>query len=110
MVCGVPHFTLNLHAAAYLLQGKSHELKIYGQSSYTGKKLNYGMLEDQDFFVDGKLLFDLGIKYCYKQNLKLSLDCENIFDTYHYICGPSYEYVPEFQKGRMLMASVSYQF
>lgn len=110
MVCAVPHFTLNLHAASYLLQGNTHELKIYGQSSYTGKKLNYGMQENQDFFVDGKLLFDLGIKYSYKQNLKLSLDCENIFDTYHYICGPNYEYVPEFQKGRMLMASVSYRF
>ena len=110
MVCEVPHFTLNLHAASYLLQGKTHEIKIYGHSSYTGRKLNYGMSEEEDFFVDGKLLFDLGIQYRYKQIFQLSLDCENIFDTYHYICGPSYDYMPDFQKGRMLMASVSYRF
>ena len=73
-------------------------------------RMEDGMSEEEDFFVDGKLLFDLGIQYRYKQIFQLSLDCENIFDTYHYICGPSYDYMPDFQKGRMLMASVSYRF
>ena len=110
MVCDVPHFTLNIHPSLQLLQGKTHEFKIYGHSTYTGKMLNYQTTEDEDFFVDGKLLFDLGIMYRYKQRLQLSLDCENIFDTYHYLCGPNYQYIPHIQRGRTLMASISYQF
>jgi iron complex outermembrane receptor protein len=58
--------------------------------------------------MDAKILFDLGVKYCYNQRLQVSLDCENIFDTYNYICGPSYQSVPIFQRGRTLMASISY--
>ena len=110
MVCGVPHFTLNLHAGYFLLQSKSHELKVYGHSTYMGKKLNFTMEEETDFFVDDILLFDLGIKYRYKKHLQLSFDCENIFNKDHYICGPNYQYAPLFQRGRSLMASVSYQF
>lgn len=110
MVCGVPHFTLNLHGAWKLLQKTNHEIKIYGHSAYTGRKLNYTMSEESDFFIKDKLLFDLGFKYRYKQRLQLSFDCENILDTDHYLSGPSFTYVPEFQRGRSLMASISYQF
>ena len=109
MVCGVPHFTLNLHTSINLLQEKKHKLKVYGQLSYTGRKLQYQLLEEKDFFVDAKLIFDVGLKYCYKQFFQFNLDCENLFDTYHYICGPNYMYVPQYQKGRTLMASVSFQ-
>ena len=63
--------------------------------------------EVDDFYVDGTLLFDFGIKYCYKQWMQFSFDCENIFDTDHYICGPNYQYVPQIQRGRTLMASFS---
>lgn len=107
MVCGVPHFTLNLHGALQLLQGKTHELKIYGHSTYSGRQLNFMEEEVDDFYVDGTLLFDFGIKYCYKQWMQFSFDCENIFDTDHYICGPNYQYVPQIQRGRTLMASFS---
>ncbi len=110
LICDVPHFTLNLHGAWKLLQQKNHEIKVYGNSSYYGRKLNYSLKEDDDYFLSGKLLFDLGIKYNYRQMYQLSLDCENIFDTYSYLCGPTYQYAPMFQRGRTLMASFSVQF
>lgn len=109
IICDVPHFTLNLHGAWKLLQEKDHEVKVYGKSSYLGKKLNYSSKEKDDFFVDGKLLFDLGVKYRYRQLFQLSLDCENIFNTDYYLCGPSYLYAPMFQRGRTLMASLAVQ-
>ena len=110
IVCGVPHFTLNVHGAWKLVQGKTHELKVYGHSNYIGRKLNYQIMSEDDFFIDGKWLFDLGIKYGYKQRLQISLDCENILNTDHYICGPNIQFTPKFQRGRTLMASLSYQF
>jgi iron complex outermembrane receptor protein len=110
MVCNVPHFTLNLHGALKLIQGKTHELKVYGDSKYIGRKLNFQMEKEKDFFVDGVMLFDLGIKYMYKQRQQFSFDCENILNTDFYICGPNYQYAPKFQRGRSLMASLSYQF
>lgn len=110
MVCGVPHFTFNLHAGLFLLKSKAHELKVSGHTTYMGRKLNYTAEEKTDFFVDDVLLFDLGVKYRYQKRLQFSFDCENILNIDHYICGPNYQYVPYFQKGRSLMASVSYQF
>ena len=109
MICNVPHLTLNLHGAWKMIQGKTHEVKLYGHSQYIGRKLNYSMIAD-DFFVDAKCLFDVGMKYSYRQRLQLSLDCENIFNTDHYICGPNYQHAPKIQRGRTLMASVAYQF
>ena len=110
MVCGVPHFTLNLHGSWKLLHGKTHELKIYGHSEYVGRRLNFSMEEKDDFYVDGKLLFDLGVKYSYRQRAQLSLDCENIFDTDHYICGTNTHNSPYWKRGRTLMASLSWKF
>ena len=110
MVCNVPHFTFNLHGAWKALQHGQHEIKIYGHSKYIGKRLNYSFEEEDDFFVDGKLLFDVGAKYMYNQRLQISLDCENIFDTVFYICGPNNHHAPHFQRGRNLMAAVSYRF
>jgi len=109
VVNSVPHLTLNLHGAWKLIERKRHEVKVYGHSSYIGRKLNFQPNgEDLDYWMDAKILFDLGVKYCYNQRLQVSLDCENIFDTYNYICGPSYQSVPIFQRGRTLMASISY--
>ena len=111
MVNNVPHFTFNLHGAYKLLQGNNHQLKVYGNSSYTGRVLNFvTMKENEDFYVDAKMIFDLGIQYRYRQRLQFSLDCENIFNTDHYICGPNSQRVPHFQRGRSLMASLSYNF
>lgn len=110
IVNNVPHLTMNLHGAWKLLQGKKHEVKFYGHGSYTGKKLNLETEEKKDFFVDGKMLFDLGIKYGYRQKLQLSLDCENILNTDSYLCGSRNIMTPIFQRGRTFMASFSYKF
>ena len=107
-VTGVPHFTLNLHGAWKLIQQKNHELKVYGHAAYSGRKLNYMPLEAQDYYLDAKLLFDLGLKYSYGKHLQFALDCENLFNTDHYVCGPDPKYLPHFQRGRTLMASISF--
>ena len=109
-VTGVPHFTLNLHGAYKLLQTANHKLKVYGHASYEGRKLNYTNKEASDFYVDGTMLFDLGMKYDYRNHLQLSLDCENILNTDRYLCGSNLRKQPMFQRGRTLMASISYQF
>ena len=111
MVNGVPHFTLNLHASYRLLDIAGHQLKLYGHAAYTGRKLNYTYLDQAgDFFVEGSMIFDAGVQYLYRQRLQLALDCENIFDRDHYLCGPNYHNAPYFQRGRSLMASLAYQF
>lgn len=110
IVTNVPHFTMNLHGAYKLIQAKSHELKIYGNAKYQSKMLNYTHYESDDYYVDGNILFDLGMKYSFRQRLQLTLDCENIFDTIEYLCGPTTNSTPIFRHGRMLMGSISYQF
>ena len=56
------------------------------------------------------MLFDLGMKYSYRNRLQLSLDCQNILNTDRYLCGVSVERHPQFQRGRSLMASVAFHF
>lgn len=110
-VTDVPHLTLNLHGAYKFLQTDNHEFKLYGHVSYTGRKLNQTNYEKEDYYVKAQTLFDLGIKYTYHQRLKLSLDCENLLNTDHYLCGPIIDKRhPIFQHGRTFMASISYQF
>lgn len=109
-VTGVPHFTLNLHGAYKLLQTARHELKIYGHASYESRKLNYTDKEADDFYLDATMLFDLGLKYGYRNHLQLSLDYENILNTDRYLCGSIQKKHPIFQRGRTLMASISYLF
>ena len=109
IVNNVPHFTVNLNGAWKLLKSQNHELKVYGHASYTGRKLNFTYFEKEDFYVDAKLLFDLGVQYHYRQHLQLSFDVENILNTDHYICGNNYWKAPLLQRGRTLMASVAFQ-
>lgn len=109
IVNNVPHFIMNLNGSWKLLKSRNHELKFYGHASYTGRKLVYADQEEHDFYVASKLLFDLGTQYRYKQCLQLSLDVENILNTDHYICGNNNCNAPVLQRGRTLMASVSFQ-
>ena len=109
LVGNVPHFTLHLHGAWKLADGNTHKVKVYGHTRYLGKKLNYTSHQEDDFFLNGKWLFDLGVKYRYRQLLTLSLDCENLFNTDYYICGPSIQDAPVFHRGRTLMGSISFQ-
>lgn len=109
-VNNVPLFTLNLHGAYKLLQTANHELKVYAHPSYTGRKLNFTPFQATDYYIDGKWKLDLGVKYSFRRHLSFSLDCENLFNTSDYVCGPVNSFLPLFQRGRNLMASVSYQF
>ena len=109
-VNNVPHFTLNLHGAYKLVQNDKHELKVYAHPYYTSRRLNYTPYEATDFYVDGKWKLDLGMKYSFRHRLSFSVDCENLFNTTDYICGTSDRYMPQFLRGRNVMASVAYQF
>lgn len=109
IVNNVPHCIVNLNGAWNLLKSNHHELRVNGHASYIGRKLNYTSWEEQDFYVGARLYFDLGAQYRYKQCLQLSLDVENILNTDRYICGVNLWRVPLLQRGRNLMASVSFQ-
>ena len=109
-VTGVPHFTLNLHGAYKLLETNNHQLKVYGHASYEGRKLNFTDYEEDDYYVNATMLFDLGLKYSYRQHLQLTLDCENLLNTERYLAGPNPYQHPLFQRGRSLMASVAFSF
>jgi len=107
-VTAVPHFTMNLHGAYKLIQTASHELKIYGHASYIGRRLNQTEYLKDDYYVKAQALFDLGIKYSYRQRMDISLDCENLLNSDRYLCGPLENMHPIFQRGRTLMASIAF--
>ena len=107
-VTAVPHFTMNLYGAYKLIQTDSYEFKVYGHASYIGRRLNLtGRMED-DYYVKAEALFDLGIKYSYRQRLTFSLDCENLLNSDRYLCGPVDMMHPLFQRGRTLMATMAF--
>ena len=107
-VTAVPHFTMNLHGAYKLIQTVSHELKVYGHASYIGRRLNQTEYLKDDYYVKAQALFDLGVKYSYRQHLDISLDCENLLNSDRYLCGPLDTFHPIFQRGRNLMASIAF--
>ena len=109
-VTEVPHFTFNLHGAYKLLKTAHHEFKIHGHVSYIGRQLNQTNRVEDDYYLKAQTIFDLGVKYSYRQRLKLSLDCENLLNTDRYLCGPTESTYPIFQRGRTLMASIAYSF
>ena len=109
-VTSVPHFTMGLFGAYKLFQTASHELKVYGHASYIGRQLNQTDFEKDDYYLKAQALFDLGIKYSYRQRLNISLDCENLLNSDRYVTEPISDRHPVFQRGRTLMASVAYTF
>ena len=109
-VTGVPHFTMSLHGAYKLIQTASHEFKVYGHASYIGRRLNQTEVLADDYYLNGQALFDLGVRYSYRQRLNFSLDCENLLNSDRYLCETFTNRHPIFQRGRTLMASVAYTF
>ncbi len=110
IVNNVPHVTVNLHGAWKLLHGEEHQLKTYGHATYTGRRLDLRSTEDEDSYLSGNLLLALGLQYRYRQHLQLSLDCENIFNTDHYLCSMDLMNRRYIQRGRTLMAAIAFQF
>jgi len=118
-VLAVPKVTANLNIAYKLLDKHRHELKIYGNAKYTGRKTlskfsrELGMApgrKKQDYNLNSTLAVDAGIKYTYNQRLSLSADCENLMDTDRFFSGPDFMMFPYYERGRNLIVAASYQF
>lgn len=117
-VSAVPNITVNMNIAYKFLQHKKHELKARVNAHLTGSKL----LQEHDldpatytsFTVSSKLdermQFDAGINYAYDKWLKLSLDCENIFNTNQFLAGPQYNMFPQFDRSRTIMGTIAFTF
>lgn len=113
----VPNQTANLNLGWKVIDNESHQLKIYGNAKYTGKTLvqekgfdDSGTLVNTDYYLKRRVIFDLGIKYTYDNHLQIACDCENLLNTDHYIAGPEWTMYPYYQRGRTVMASISYLF
>ena len=121
-VLAVPKMTANLNIAYKLLDKKKHELKIYGNAKYTGiktlsknvssifKTLLEMKRETEEYDLSSTLVVDAGIKYTFNQRLTLSLDCENLMDTDHFLARPEFTMFPYYERGRNLMVAASYHF
>lgn len=110
-VHNVPHLTCNLHGSWKLVQSKNHELKIYGNAYFTDRTLVYKNTKaDEDYYTDSQCIFDLGMKYGYRQRLTLSVDIENILNTDNYLCGNYHNNAPIFLRSRNVMGTLSYTF
>ena len=105
-VYSVPSVTANLHLAWKPLVTKKHELQLYGNLKYTGKKRIFSS-NLQHFYIADRTLVDAGASYTIMKGVKLSLDVENIFNTDSYIDGPTVQMFPYFQRQRTLMSSIS---
>ena len=103
----VPSFTSNLHLVWKPLMTKQHEVQIYGNVKYTGRKLMFSPSLDH-FYVDGQFCCDAGASYSLMNRVKLSVDIENIFNTDSYISGPTVLVFPYFQRQRTVMGAISF--
>ena len=111
-VAAVPNMTSNLNVAYKLLRTPRHQVKVYGNAHYLGNTLvlandftkNPSGIE---YYLDGRVIFDLGVKYSLGSRYHVTVDCENLLNTDKYLLGPAYDMYPYYQRGRTVMASVS---
>ncbi|MBR0049408.1 MAG: TonB-dependent receptor [Prevotella sp.] len=106
-VYSVPSITANLHLGWKPMITSKHEVQLYGNLQYIGRKLMVSPTFD-DFYIADRTLLDVGISYKFMNRVKLSFDVENIFNTDSYVCGPTVLVFPYFQRGRTLMGSISF--
>ena len=112
-VACVPNQSANLNIGWKFIDKARHQLKLYGNIKYIGNTLvqtyvlNKTVFEEEDYYLNRKLIFDAGVKYSYNKLLQLSLDCENVFNTDRYVTGPEWNMYPNLLRGRNLMASVT---
>ena len=106
-VFSVPSFTSNLHLIWKPLVTKKHELQLYGNLKYTGKKYIFAS-NLHHFYIADRMLVDLGASYSIMNRIKLNFDVENVFNTDSYIDGPTVQIFPYCQRLRTLMGSVSF--
>lgn len=110
-IYSVPSFTANLAFNKRLLQvNNNHHLWLTAGLHYTSKTLNKAnsrVAGSEDFYLDGRVLVDLGLKYNYNDFMQFSLDCDNVFNTTYEIGGT--HYIPYCYPGRILMGTVSFK-
>lgn len=111
-VAGVPNMTANLNIAYKLLRTPRHQIKVYTNIHYLGKNLAIGTdhsrvpptIED---YLNSRVIFDLGAKYSLNNRYHITVDCENVFNTDKFLLGSAYDMLPEYQRGRTIMASLA---
>ena len=77
-------------------------------TSRTLNKANSHIANSEDFYLDGRALVDLGLKYNYGDFMQFSLDCDNVFNTHYEIGGT--HYIPFRYPGRIVMGTISFKF
>ena len=109
-IYSVPKFTANLTCSKRLVNAGNHLLWLAASFKFGSKTLNKAnsrVQGSEDFELSSNAIFDLGLKYTYHNDIQLSLDCDNIFDSSYYIGGSFY--VPYYAQGRTIMATVSFK-
>ena len=109
-IYSVPKFTANLTCSKRLMNAENHLLWLaagFKFGSKTINKANSRVVGSEDFELSSNAIFDLGLKYTYRDAIQLSLDCDNVFDKSYYIGGSFY--VPYRAQGRTIMATVSFK-
>ena len=109
-IYSVPKFTANLTCSKRLMSAENHLLWLaagFKFGSKTINKANSRVVGSEDFELSSNAIFDLGLKYTYRDAIQLSLDCDNVFDKSYYIGGSFY--VPYRAQGRTIMATVSFK-
>ena len=107
-IYSVPWFIANLTCEQRLLNKGKHSLWLSGNLRYTSRTLNKAnsrIKDSKDFYLNGKALLDLRLKYDYNRMIMFSLDCDNVFNTNYEIGGTSY--LPYQYPCRMLMGTIS---
>lgn len=112
----VPSFMLNITLGRQLLKKEDHQLWVSANIRHTSRVLQRAATtippkSDDDyssFYQDPYSLLDLRLVYSFRNNLQLSGECENLFNTSYEVGGTSY--FPYQRLGRTAMVSVSYKF
>ena len=108
-IYSIPSVTANFTCEKLLFNKFGHTFRIGGNMKYISNTLNKAdsrSAYNVDFRLGSKALFDLRLKYNYKEFMQFSLDCDNVFNTDYYIGGTSY--FPYKYPGRILMGTISY--
>lgn len=109
-IYSVPSFFVNLTAEQRLFNKGNHTVWLSGSLRYSSRTLNRAnsrIKDSEDFYLDGRALVDLGLKYGYSDFMQLSLDCDNVFNTHYEIGGT--HYIPFRYPGRILMGTLSFK-
>ena len=110
-IYAIPSLTMNMNLSYKLLNKAKHELWLSGNLHAYNKALipaSTTIPGSQPFYLPGKAVTDVVLRYRYNRNVQLGVECSNLFDTERYIGGTTY--IPYQQLGRSVMATLAYTF